>query len=248
MSRRSRPGSSCRAASTSTGSASAVTWSGRCWVPAASTWAWATDSSPSHTAWAVSVSGPRNRARAVRTCAAGRPVAQMQPVAQPGRGRPDLLAGFGAGGAEGVDPGQFLEPLAVQPIHHPSQLQDPLGPDNFREPVQVPGGQPVQEHGQLGQVVWLLDRLVTGLAGSNVCSSPWGQPIKPPAQGKHQTQICGQPFRVASLLDQGSARAGRVIAYLSGRGNPRIWRVHGAEQPDPPCQATERGSRAWAST
>ena len=57
-SRRSRPGSSRRAASTSTGSASAVTWSGSGWVPAATTWAWATDSSPSHTAWAVSVSGP----------------------------------------------------------------------------------------------------------------------------------------------------------------------------------------------
>ena len=87
VSRRSRPGSSCRAASTSTGSASTVTWSGRCWVPAASTWAWATDSSPSHTAWAVWVSGPRNRARAVRTALAGRPVAQVQPVAEPGRGR-----------------------------------------------------------------------------------------------------------------------------------------------------------------
>ncbi len=66
-SRRSRVGSSCRAASTSTGSASAVTWSGKVWVPWVTTWAWATDSSPSHTAWAVPVKGPRNRARAVRT-------------------------------------------------------------------------------------------------------------------------------------------------------------------------------------
>ena len=93
--------------------------------------------------------------------AAGRPVAQLQPVAQPGRGRPDLLAQLGPGGPAGVDPGEFFEPLALQLIHHPSQLQDPLGPDNCREPVQVPGGQPVQQHGQLGQVVRVLDRLVT---------------------------------------------------------------------------------------
>ena len=44
--RRSRGGSSRRAASTSTGSASAVTWSGRSWVPWASTWAWATEMRP----------------------------------------------------------------------------------------------------------------------------------------------------------------------------------------------------------
>ena len=36
-------------------------------MPAASTWAWAGDSSPSARAWAVPVNGPRNRARAVRT-------------------------------------------------------------------------------------------------------------------------------------------------------------------------------------
>ena len=39
--RRSRGGSSRRAASSRTGSASAARWSGRSWVPAASTWAWA---------------------------------------------------------------------------------------------------------------------------------------------------------------------------------------------------------------
>ncbi len=42
-------------------------WSGRSWVPAASTWAWAADSSPSARAWPVWVRGPRYSARAVRT-------------------------------------------------------------------------------------------------------------------------------------------------------------------------------------
>src|SRR5215207_1284570 len=65
--RRSRGGSRCRAAATSTGSAWAVTWVGRWWVPWASALAWAADSSPSHSAWAVAVRGPRNNARAVRT-------------------------------------------------------------------------------------------------------------------------------------------------------------------------------------
>ena len=67
MTRRSRGGSSRRAASSSTGSASAATWAGRSWVPWASTWAWAIDSSPSARAWPVAVSGPRYSARAVRT-------------------------------------------------------------------------------------------------------------------------------------------------------------------------------------
>jgi hypothetical protein len=32
-------------------------------------------------------------------------------------------------------------------------------------------------------------------AQSNMCSSPWGQPINPRPEHKHQTQDCGQPFR-----------------------------------------------------
>jgi hypothetical protein len=31
------------------------------------------------------------------------------------------------------------------------------------------------------------------VAGSNGCSSPWRQPIKPPPEGKRQLPTCGQP-------------------------------------------------------
>jgi hypothetical protein len=64
--RRSRGGSRRRAAATRTGSALAATGVGRSWVPAASTAAWAADSSLAHSAWAVPDRGPRNSARAVR--------------------------------------------------------------------------------------------------------------------------------------------------------------------------------------
>ena len=74
-------------------------------------------------------------------------------MAQPGRGRAHLLAGFGAGGPAGVDPGQFLEPLAFQAVHQPPQDRDPLGPDQIAELVQVLGGQPVGNHDQGGQPV-----------------------------------------------------------------------------------------------
>jgi hypothetical protein len=71
--RRSRGGSSRPAASRRTGSASAATCSGRSRAPDASTAACAADNSPAVNAWAVWVSGPRNRARAVRTLLAAAP-------------------------------------------------------------------------------------------------------------------------------------------------------------------------------
>jgi len=71
--RRSRGGSSPAAASTNTGSAATVTCSGNSWEPWASTRAWATESSPPVSAAAVTASGPRNKARAVRTLLAAAP-------------------------------------------------------------------------------------------------------------------------------------------------------------------------------
>ena len=105
MTRRSRGGSNRRAASSRTGSASAARWSGRSWVPRASTWAWAGESSPSARAWAVPVSGPGTGRGRVRT----KPGRCRRPGAagcvatrrwsRPGRpGRP--------GGAAGVHRGQ----------------------------------------------------------------------------------------------------------------------------------------------
>jgi hypothetical protein len=49
--------------------------------------------------------------------AGGRPVAQREPVAQPGRGRGDLLSLVGPGGTPGIHGGEVVEPLALQLIH-----------------------------------------------------------------------------------------------------------------------------------
>jgi hypothetical protein len=68
-SRRSRGGSSRRAAATRVGSASATVWLGRSRVPWARAEAWATESSPLVRAAAVLARGPRSNARAVRATA-----------------------------------------------------------------------------------------------------------------------------------------------------------------------------------
>ena len=122
-------------------------------MPWASTLAWATEIVPSARALAVAVSGPRNRALAVRTKLRGRAGTQAQPVPQPGGGRPDLLPLVGAGGAAGIDAGEFLEPVAFQAVHQPPQFQDPLGPDHVTEPVQVLGGQPIHDLGECRQPI-----------------------------------------------------------------------------------------------
>jgi hypothetical protein len=90
--------------------------------------------------------------------AGGGPGGEAEPGPQPGGGRADLEAVFGAGGPAGIDPGQFLEPLAVQLVGQTPQDPDPVGPDGVGEPVQVAGGQPVQDGGQLGQLIGVLVR------------------------------------------------------------------------------------------
>src|SRR5215207_4186454 len=139
-SRRSRGGSSRRAASTSTASASTVTWSGRGWVPAATTWAWATDSSPSVRAWAVAVNGSAEQGPGRPDGAGGGAGAQVEPVAEPGRGRPDLLAGLGPGRPAGVDGRELVEPVAFQAVQQPPQLQDLCGQGGIGQTVKVLGG------------------------------------------------------------------------------------------------------------
>jgi hypothetical protein len=42
---------------------------------------------------------------------------------------------FGAGGAAGVQVGEFGEPLAFQAVHKPPQPQHPFGPDRVGQPV-----------------------------------------------------------------------------------------------------------------
>src|SRR4029453_3327845 len=128
---RSPDGSSRRAASSRVGAASGTTWSGRSRVLAASTSAWAAESSPAHKAAPVAGRGPRNRARAVRTAVVGGPLAirsggraqraggggalaQRQAGPQPAGGGAELAVLVGAGLAAGIDGGEFVEPLAFE--------------------------------------------------------------------------------------------------------------------------------------
>ena len=69
-------------------------------------------------------------------------------VAEPGGGGLGRDALVGAGGAAAVDPGQFAEPVAVQPVDEPAQDQDPLGGLRVGEGVEVFGGELVDRGGQ----------------------------------------------------------------------------------------------------
>jgi len=43
----------------------------------------------------------------------------VEPGPQPGGGRGRLLILVGAGGAAGIDAGEFLEPVAFEAVHQP---------------------------------------------------------------------------------------------------------------------------------
>src|SRR5215207_5120205 len=117
-----------------------VTWSGRGWVPGA-TWAWAADSSPSVRAWAVAVNGPAEQGPGRPDRAAGRGASpQAEPVAEPGRGRADLLVQLGPGRPSAVDGRELVEPVAFQAVQQPPQLQDLCGQGGISQTVQVLGG------------------------------------------------------------------------------------------------------------
>jgi hypothetical protein len=111
--------------------------------------------------------------------------AQVEAVAQPARSRSELDALVGSGRPTGIDGGQFLEPLALQPVQQPPQRQDPLGPDPDSQPGQVSGGQAIHRCRECRQVVQRAPRGAGPRAHTNTCSSPWRQPINPTPQGKH---------------------------------------------------------------
>ena len=194
--RRSRGGSSRRAASTSTGSASVTTWFASSWVPAATTLAWATEMSPLVRARAVAASGPRNRARAVRTL----PLAVLGPIRSPARSQPAVEAagwswsapaapgrpGRPAPAASGLPggPPAAAGPGPVRPEPHPTAR---TGPGQ-------PAGRPTRPGPSTHRLGRSHSRPTPSSDGcrsgwSNVCSSPWGQPIKPPLEGKHHPEI-----------------------------------------------------------
>ena len=143
---------------------SAVTWAGRSWVPAASTWAWAGESSPSANAWAVRVRGPRYRARAVRTRLLAAPALMRKRL----RSHPaveEACTPWSAPAAPRASTAaRVAQPLAFLSVLLPPQDQEPFDQGGVGEPVQLLGGQPIHrrhQRPQLGRARW-----------SNVCSSP----------------------------------------------------------------------------
>jgi hypothetical protein len=83
--------------------------------------------------------------------AGGRASSHPQPAPQPGGRGANLDALFSPGSTPGVQVGQVLEPVALQPIQQPPQLQDLLGPDRVSQPAAVLGVQAVHGRGQGGQ-------------------------------------------------------------------------------------------------
>jgi hypothetical protein len=74
---------------------------------------------------------------------AGGAGAQVEPVAQPTRGRGSLDPVLGPSRSAGVHGRQLPEPVAFQAVQQPPQDQHPLGPDRIGQPGQVPGGEVV---------------------------------------------------------------------------------------------------------
>jgi hypothetical protein len=113
-------------------------------VPSTTAAAWAAESSPATSAWAVAGNRPPNRARAVRTRGVGGGGAQPQPAAQPAGGGAGRLVVVGAGGAAGIQGRQPPQPLSLDTGQLSLQPVQVLVQGGIGDPVQVLGGQPHQ--------------------------------------------------------------------------------------------------------
>jgi hypothetical protein len=211
---------------------------GRSWVPWATTRAWAGAITPSVKAAAVAVKGPRNNARPVRTAPAAAP---PPTAAGPAASRPSTPAAdrVRPRPPPGVDPGQLLAPLALQPLHNPAQLQHPLRQSRIspsRSSAARASASAASRSNQTSPAApagppALAAASSTAPTGrnrlwSNVCSSPWRQPINP------------QPKTSTNLKS--------VDNCLRGRRSP-YGPVLGARSPPPrarPAGATLVASRA----
>ena len=72
----------------------------------------------------------------------------VESVAEPGSGRGRWLTLLGASGAAGVDVRQLSEPLDLQEIQQPPQLQQPFDLYGGGKPVEVLGLQVIHGRGQ----------------------------------------------------------------------------------------------------
>jgi len=84
---------------------------------------------------------------------AGRGRAHAEPAAEPAGGGGGLDALVGAGGAAGVDPSEFGQPVAFQTVQQPPQDQHPLGPNRIRHASQILGDQLIDQRGQAHQTI-----------------------------------------------------------------------------------------------
>ncbi len=254
MTRRSRGGSSRRAASSRTGSASAATWSGRSWVPWASTWRgpgrWSPRPGPGRSRSGGRGTAPGRSAhswrRCRRSCAAG---ARSQPAVEPAWTPCSAPAAPRASTAARV-----RQPLAFEAVGQPSQHLDLSARAASPSRSEVLGGQPVERRRQRRQPVRPAARMCVRVHGGNLSTPPPNtstntENVDNPAVTDFTRASKGstagvdsrrQPAWSATLLTRPSARTRVVVAYPPGRGQPRAWRVHGARHratlpaPDPP--------------
>ena len=190
MTWRRRGGSRRRAASTRTGSASVVSWSGSGGCRGPGRWHGPATAPrrPGRCGPGAAEQGPGGPHPAV-----GHPCPYPQPLTEPAGGGAGLDPLLGPGGPAGVQVGQLGQPVAVQPVQQPPQLKDPLGPDRVRASVQVLGGQVLDRRGQGGQPVWSPGRVPVRRA-IRICVRGHGrQPINPTPEHKHLIAIGGQP-------------------------------------------------------
>ena len=179
----------------------------------ASTWAWATEISPSVTAW------PRLRSGVPGT-APGRSAPQLrggagpqpQPVAQPARRSSRRLDSLlGPGRAAAVDGGEVLAASGLPPGRPAAAGPGPARPGRCRSAGPGPRGRPRRAVRAAGGPAALPDRSVECVFESMAAT------YQAPPESNHQNQICGRPH-----LEASARTPSRRSVPSSGRGSCQV--------------------------
>ena len=219
--RRSRGGSSRRAASTSTGSASAARWSGSSLGAVGQHLGMGWGDLPVG-------QGLGGRGQGTTEQGPGGPHRTWRPPPppsaagpQPAGGRAGLGPLLGPSRPAGVHRGQLTQPQAFQAVPQPPQPTHPLGPGAIGQPVEGPG-RPAP-----GARPPAPPAPPTGW--SNVCSSPWRQPTNPPPEHKHphkfvENLLAGTTRQPSRGLRAGASRIRhrRVMACRSATAGTAV--------------------------
>jgi hypothetical protein len=215
-------------------------------VPWASTAAWAADRSPAHRAWAVPDSGPRNRARAVRT--------QLWAALAPSRSRPRSQLAVEAAGAPWSAPAApRASRLASSRSHWPSRRSTSRRNSRVWSARAASGKPSRSSVARSSTTAASAASLPGGLPGGR--SRPSGEHLfdsmAATYQAHHRTQaptrICGQNFRV-DMTRTIPATVGRLHGSKGSRGHRARGEYVGPYDSGPPCQASTWGPRTQPTT